>query len=263
MLEINKSIGMFKTKEIWFAEYPFDIEGYDCVTFCACPNKLSMQGFAFTEFSTLVIDLGQSLDSIWTNMHKDSCRYQIRRAIREGVKVRTNRDYDIFLQIHRSFVSKKGIRATPVSSGFMQRYGVLFVAEYDGEILGGQFHLKDEQHMRYQIGGSLRLDSDPRKAKIIGLSNRLLMWEAIKYAKDHGVREFDFGGIWTGAKIETTLVSTNLFKESFGGKLTRQFFYKRYHSHLLRLSEFLYLKITEQVPWISHVVCDSFAALQV
>ena len=70
MLEIEKKKFFFKTKEIWFCEYPFNVKEYHSVIFRGCKNKTVLKGFVCEEFTTLVIDLTQDLDVIWKNMSK-------------------------------------------------------------------------------------------------------------------------------------------------------------------------------------------------
>ena len=102
MLEINRKIYMFNSKEIWFADYPFDVEGYDSATFMECKNKVDRAGFTRREHTTLVIDLTQNLDTIWRNMGKKSCRYEINRAKREEVIVKINQDYNRVMDVFSS-----------------------------------------------------------------------------------------------------------------------------------------------------------------
>ena len=64
MLEIDNSRFIFKFKDIWFCEIPFDIIGYDRVIFHECTKDVNIKGFSKEEFTTLVIDLTQDLDTI-------------------------------------------------------------------------------------------------------------------------------------------------------------------------------------------------------
>lgn len=42
-LEIERKRYTFKTKKIWFAEYPFEVKDCDAVTFYACKNKINIR----------------------------------------------------------------------------------------------------------------------------------------------------------------------------------------------------------------------------
>lgn len=239
MLEIEKKVYIFKYKEIWFADCPYDVKGYDSVMFRECKNKVDIAGFTRWENTTLVIDLTQDLDVIWHNMKPKSCRYEINRAQREGVIVRINQNFNEFYRLNQSFIAKKqaGLLLKPE---FMRKYGTLFTAEFGGEIIGGQFYLEDDDNIRWLVGASERLEADRAKAIVIGCGNRLMIWEAIKYAKEKGIKEFDFGGYYTGGNTNDARHSINLFKRSFGGTLTTHYRYEKCYSKVYRLAQRLY-----------------------
>ena len=236
MLQIERKRYIFRTKEIWFSDYLFDVEGYDGVTFRACKNKIDIKGFTREEFTTLVIDLMQDLDVIWGNMSKSSCRYAINRAIRDGVKVELSQNYEEFYEINRSFRKNKGLPLGSETVEFMEKYGTLFIAESDGEILGGQLYLEDENNIRWLLGASQRLEVNKEKATLIGNANRLMIWEAIKYAKEKGIKDFDLGG-YTGGDNKDTI---DIFKQSFGGKLTTHYIYRKDYSKIYKFAKKVY-----------------------
>ena len=240
MLEIERKRYIFKTKEIWFSVYPFDVKGYDSVIFRACKNKVGMKGFSREEFTTLVIDLTQDLDVIWKNMSKSSCRYSINRAKKDGVKVKLNQNYEEFYEINQSFRRNKGLPTGSEKIEIMREYGTLFVAEFDGEILGSQLYLEDENNIRWLVGASKRLEVDKEKATLIGNANRLMVWEAISYAKEKGIKEFDLGGFYTGEAKDEQKERINVFKKSFGGELTTHYIYQKDYSKIYKLAKKIY-----------------------
>jgi len=237
-LEIIKRNGFFKTKEIWFADYPYDVGGVARVVFHDCKNKADVPGFDREDFTTLVIDLTQDLDAIWKNMEQKSCRYFVNRALREGIKVRLNMDYQEFYEINRSFRKEKKLPWL-IDVAFMKKYGTIFTAEINSEIIAGQLYLEDKDNIRWLIGASKRLEVDKKKATLVSCGNRLIIWEAIKYAKEKGLKEFDFGGYYTGEGNEEK-ENVNIFKKSFGGKLTTHYVYQKNRSKLLELALWAY-----------------------
>ena len=236
MLQIERKRYIFRTKEIWFSDYLFDVKGYDGVTFRACKNKIDIKGFTREEFTTLVIDLTQDLEVILGNMSKSSCRYAINRAIRDGVEIRINENYEEFYEINRSFRKNKGLPLGSETVEFMEKYGTLFIAGSDGKILGGQLYLEDESNIRWLLGASKRLEVNKEKATLIGNANRLMVWEAIKYAKENGMFEFDLGG-YTGGDNKDTI---DIFKQSFGGKLTIHYSYRKDYSKIYKIAKKAY-----------------------
>jgi len=242
-LEIEKRNGFFKTKEIWFADFPYDVEGCHGVVFMDCKNKVDINGFRCLDSTTLVIDLSQDLDAIWNNMKQKSCRYPINRAIKEKVQVRTDQDYGEFHEINRNFRRWKGLSLRGFSLKYfetLKKYSVLFTARLDGEIMAGQLYLEDKDNIRLLLAASKRSEVDREQATLVGCANRLMIWEAIKYAKEKGIKEFDFGGYYTGREKDEQKEGVNIFKKSFGGKLTTRYIYRKGYSEIYKLLSFLY-----------------------
>jgi len=235
MLEIEKRRYIFKTKEIWFADYPYDVNGFAKVVFRDCKNRINLPGFNYEEYTTLVIDLNQDLEQIWKNMSKSACRYGINRAKKEGAVIRLNQDFKEFFKINRSFRKAKGLSPSETTVDFIKEYGILFVAEFDGEILGGQLYLKDKNNIRWLMGASKRLEVNREKAILISNANRLIIWEATKYAKEKGIKEFDFGGYYSGGKGNKILDTPNIFKQNFGGKITIRYVYQKNYSKTYKI----------------------------
>lgn len=245
MLQINKKKFIFNIKEIWFQDNPYDVKNCDAVIFRACKNKLDVPGFKREEFTTLTIDLSQDLENIWNNMDKSSCRYVIKKAEKEGITIKANQGREDFYEINKAFRESKGLKVGITGSlDFLKKYGTLFMAEFDGEIIAGCLFLEDKDNIRWLLGASKRLENK-EKARLSGDANRLLLWEAIKYAKAKGIKEFDFGGYYTKNKKDEQKEKINNFKKRFGGKLTVHYVYKKYYSRAIRflMSAFEFFKI--------------------
>jgi len=264
MLEIvRKPYGIFKIKEIWFAEQPFleiDSSGYDGIAFKACKKKVRVKGFigGGDGQATIVIDLTKDLDEIWKGMEKASCRDVIKRAVRRGITVETdgNKNYKEFIDIYKKFMVKKGLYNVfsrfydPKLEIIKKKHGVLFTAKLEEEILGGAFFIHDEEHIRYLVAASKRLEVDRKKATLIGNANRLIIWEAIKWAKERGIKEFDLGGYSLDAENNPNdpRYGVNKFKKSFGGKIVKKYFYYKDYSRRLRLFVNLISKVSDVAP---------------
>lgn len=246
MLVIEKKYLIFKVKEVHFADYPFDVKGCDSVTFSFCRNKVGAEEFTRVESPTLIIDLTQDLDTIWRNMDRKSTRYAIKRAQRDRIKFKKNEDYDEFYRINRSLQQKKGagslfgIGSPKLET--MERYGTLFTAEAADEILGGHLYLEDKNSIKLWLSASKRLEVEREKATLIGNANRLLHWEAMKYAKEKGIEEFDWGGLWSEeeADKDKKKKAINSFKLSFGGERTTRYSYQKVYSKAYRFAQHLY-----------------------
>jgi len=234
MLEIDRRKWIFRTKEIWFCDdprYNYDVQltAYDSVIFNACKSKVNLPNFKREEQFTVIIDLTKGLDSIRKEMSK-RCRYGISRAIRDGVAVKMNQDYDRFYSMNKSFNQMKEIPPTFLSRSDLEAlkaYGTLFVSQFNEEILAGMFCIEDESNIRWLVGASKRLQVSRDMAALIGNANRLTIWEIIKYAKAKGIRQFDLGGYYMGQHgTDEELERINFFKKSVGGEIAPRYHYR-------------------------------------
>ena len=233
MLITEQKVAVFKIRELWFADKPYDISGCHSVVFRACKNRVTDTEFECSEFPTLVLDLTQDLDVIWSNMGKKSCRYEIRRATRDGVKVQISTDFAGFCKLNKSFRKMKGL-ADSVDLSYIERYGTLLTANIGSELVAGQVYLEDKDNIRWLLGASKRLEVGDSERVLVGCANRALIWEAIQYAKCKGIREFDFGGYHSGDNPD--LKAINFFKQTFGGVLVTHYIYQKDYSRLYAIA---------------------------
>jgi lipid II:glycine glycyltransferase (peptidoglycan interpeptide bridge formation enzyme) len=249
MLIVDKKILNYSIKEIHFFDHPHDMNGCSVLKFFYCNNKENVKGFTCQKELTTVIDLTQDLDTIFKNMNKDT-RYNIRRAQKDGIDVQINKYQDEFFQLYSSFLQKKGLKSifdvfgignAPVD--ILKKYGTLLVAIHNNEILAGGIYLEDESFIKGWIGASKRLEADKKKRRLISYSNRLIEWEAMKYAKEKEIKEFDFGGLWPDyiTKIDEQKKGINSFKLGFGGKIVTRYSYQKFYSKSYQLFYKLYI----------------------
>jgi len=173
-------------------------------------------------------------------MSSTFCRRAIKHAEANDIKIKLNQNYEKFFEINQLFRKKKGLNVISESIEFMKKYGTLFVTEFNGEILLGHLYLEDKNNIRLLSAGSKRLNVDKEKAKFISNANKLTVWNAIKYAKEKGIKEFDMGGYYTGEKKDIQKENINIFKKSFGGKLVTHYIYEKDYSKLFTLTKKIY-----------------------
>ena len=237
MLTIEAKNFFLKKKYIWFSESPFDVPDCDAMFFYACKNNVDLPGFEKREAPTMVIDLEQDLETIWSNMGKKSCRYFIKRADREEIEIKTSGHYDEFIRLYSKFVVQKGFYSWPMKIDTLRKYGTLFTAFHHGAIMAGIILVEDLSNIRWLLGGSKRLEVDKEKTVMVSCANRLLIWEAIKYAKKKGLKEFDFGGYYTGNDKKDPRYTIAHFKKQFGGSLVTHYKYIKYYSRIYLLAK--------------------------
>ena len=229
--EIDRRIGLFKIKEIWCAERPYDIPSVDYVIFYQAKNK--SLGFNCNELNTVYLDLSPDLDTLFNNIDV-RFRKDLRRAIRHGIKVKIDHDYDDFLRLAKEFHDIKGLPKSLIPTvDFMKKTGKLFVAYIDDKMLAGQFYM--ECHPTFLYHTAVRkITKIPSENQLVGMAVRLLVWEAIKYAKEHGFMELDFGG--TSPDLSSTI---DRFKLKFGSKPRIEYNCKKVYNPLIRAYLFI------------------------
>lgn len=241
-LSIERKKFIFSIKEVWFADEPYDIKGYDILIFVAAKNKVDREGFSCREEYTRTIDLTKNIETILGDM-RERCRRYISQAKRQNIRVKINQNYEEFFEIDRAFRKVKGLKPSLLTAEFLKNQATLLVAEQSGEILAGQFLLEDKNNIRGIIGASKRFEVDKEKTALIANANRLIFWEAIQYAKEKGIKEFDLGGYYMGKIKNEQKEGINFFKEGFGGQLAIRYNYQKDYSKI-------YLTLKKIYHWI-------------
>jgi len=237
MIEMDRNILCFKRKDVWFADEPFDVKGFHQVTFHYCSKFVSLSGFQMSQSSTLGIDLTQDLKMIWENLNATT-QYEITKAQKLGFIVTRNQGYQEFMELNRRFRKNKGLHSFEVSIDEMKRCGVLFEF-FDGKIMqGGQFYLQDNTTMRLSLSVSRRLEIEKDLNKFMGYGNRLLVWEAICYAKETGKTFFDLGG-YSLIEDDPQIKGINQFKKGFSNNICKRYRYVKTYSKVYQLARYI------------------------
>lgn len=241
MIEFQRKMGPFKIKEIWFSDDIYDVEGVDAVQFRNANFTGDKPGFTREASTTLIIDLTQSLDDIWKAMDKNATRHNISRAQSDGtIAVLFNEKYDEYDAINRDFRKRKGLPSAMIPMEEMKKNYFLSTYEKDGVVLGGHLCIKDKRSFRLLLACNSMTPESTFSRSIYGRANKLSIWEMIKFAKEEGVEEFDFGGFATGQQAED-LKGINEFKLSFGGVVAEKNSYSKTYSKSFDMSKSIYL----------------------
>lgn len=202
----------------------------------------------FTKF-TQMIDLTKPENEILKNMHSKT-RYNIRVAEKHGVTVREKTDeksFNEYLNLMFETTKRQGFFAhtkeyhLKMWETLKGNIAHLFTAEYTTD---GHSHtlvtwilFLFNNVLYYPYGAS----SD--KFRNVMASN-LMMWEAIKFGKKHGTKQFDmWGSLGPDADPEDPWYGFHRFKQGYGATLVE--FAGSYdlviHSHLYRLYSLVFL----------------------
>jgi hypothetical protein len=170
-------------------------------------------GFTTNVNYTYVLDI-KDTDLVWKNMDVD-CRNSIRKAIKDGIFIDTECDFDKVLNLAKKTLLRQNhtpsdwIKKSPEYNRIMSERTQCksFIAKNkDNTPLAVVYIIWDNKRCYYVMGGY------DHKNRHHGASS-LALWTAIEYArKEINLYEFDFEG--------TMLKSVEPFFREFGAKLT-------------------------------------------
>lgn len=173
--------------------------------------------------NSVILDLTGSEQSLFEAM-KPKWRYNIRLAEKRGVRVElgTEKDLPLFYNLYaetgnrdgflvRRFPYYRSVWGTMLQSGFAR----LLLAKVGSETVAGLvlFVFADRGWYFYGASSSKRRDLMP---------NHLLQWEAIRWTKAHGCREYDFWGAPDKPSENDAMYGVYKFKLGFGGRLVER-----------------------------------------
>ncbi len=176
---------------------------------------------------TVSLDLSLSEDDIWMKQISSKNRNMIRKAEKEGVTIVESDDYDTFKQLYDGTMTN--LHAEDFYF-FPQAYyyeykqtfkgeSMLCLAMYEGKAIAGSMFMFSENYAHYHLSGRNREYS--RYA-----ANNLILWYAIRKAKERGCKWLHFGGGTTGEEDDSLLK----FKKEFSKTETEFWIGKRVHN---------------------------------
>ena len=181
--------------------------------------------------TTVWVDLTPDEDEILARM-KQKWRYNIRLAGRKGVMVHQGdeRDVERFIELMRVTGQRKdfGVHTPEYYRAFWRLFApaghaVLFVAEFEGEMLAGIMvaRLGKRAYYFYGASGNKRRNLMP---------SHLLQWEAMRWAKAQGCTAYDLWGVPDEVGLNPNVPIPDppvgmwgvwRFKRGFGGQIVR------------------------------------------
>jgi len=176
-------------------------------------------GFSYTvqPLQRFMVDLTKSEKDLFSSMEKKSCRWCIRKAEKSGVTIEEACDIgfadDHYAQVmdvfaKQSLVPPYGIEQVRELIRYLYPTGHLLLlrARNSGGdcIATGIFPAFNNTAM-YLLGASWRQHQKLRP-------NELLMWYAMRYWKDRGVKTIDLGGGWSDYKTKYGSYESHIFR---------------------------------------------------
>ncbi len=220
------SNGMYRYKKVAFIrilDIWFDTERYRSarhpVKMLHSNDRLPQKAYDFSlTAKTFLLDIARDTDDIMAGFDAKSCRYCIRRAQKDGVRVWKacgDQEREIYLDFQSSFCREKGI--PDVTREDIRDLDIYCAESQDGEFLGGCAFLLSADHrtVRYKYGATKhRLNA-----------NEAILWRAICDYHDAGYVCFDLGGCTPTEDKESYYYRHYHFKKKFGGTLEDSYTY--------------------------------------
>ena len=180
----------------------------------------------FTKYN-FVLDVTPNEDDLLKKM-KSKTRYNIRVARRKGVKVyidNSDKSFERYISLMKETTERQGFYARTekyhrtmwnlFKSSKNNEYGLkvdLLVAEYNDEIITTWMLFWLNETMYYPYGASTR---EYRNV----MANNLVMWEAIRLAKQRGCKYFDmWGALGNNPDKNNPWYGFHRFKEGYGAR---------------------------------------------
>jgi len=188
---------------------------FPVVSFSLVKDIIDVQPFIWRKYKviphyTYLIDLGQPIDVILKNMSPER-RNDLKKGDKLGISVRLCSDYKAVQSLVMQSFSRQDMKIDnqcleSILFNFADSSNSFaFVAEDDNHTIAAAFCIYDAKTAYYLLGGYSH-DNKHRSA------GPLVCYEAIKYAKQMGIKVFDFEGSMVPA-IES-------YFRGFGGTIT-------------------------------------------
>lgn len=171
---------------------------------------------------TIMLDLAPDPETLLARM-KEKWRYNVRLAARKGVTIRAAQNIDdvrAWYELLRTTGQRDGfgihtldyyLRCWQIFAPRQQL--CLFLAEHEGQLLGGIFVAIFARQAIYLYGAS---SSEQRQL----MPNYLLQWRAICWAREQGADSYDFWGIPATDDENEPMAGVYRFKSGWGGHVT-------------------------------------------
>ncbi|MBS1586539.1 MAG: peptidoglycan bridge formation glycyltransferase FemA/FemB family protein [Bacteroidetes bacterium] len=232
MIALTSKKLFLRRRVIYFATKPsFSLNPFDA--YVQCSSTDDFPGFKRTAKYTKIVDLQQNEEDLLKGFDKNTA-YEVRRAAKEGLDIRTDVTEQDFLELYNSFADKKqlgSVKDISTFRGHLQITGAFF--ENRTLVFHSYILDKDKKRVRLLHSASALYDEANANLKpLIGRANRYLHFMDMMYFKNEGFTEYDFGGYAKDTENES-LKGINKFKDGFGGMLVEESNYESKIASLL------------------------------
>ena len=166
-----------------------------------------------------VLDITPDEDILLSNMRKTT-RYEIRKAMKLGVEVSVSEEKASFAGF-RSLYDETSKR-----HGFVKHRGIeqefdVYAVDHHAVIINGNYHGASLASALILFSGSQAIYHHGASIQTPIPASYLVQWEAIRYAKRRGMKEYNFWGIAPDDDPTHPWFGLSSFKKGFGGQEVR------------------------------------------
>ncbi|MEI9475380.1 MAG: GNAT family N-acetyltransferase [Deltaproteobacteria bacterium] len=177
-------------------------------------------GSIFVPFGSYRIDLSQSVEDLWKNVHSKH-RNVIRKAEKSGVLVKSGIEYlNPAAELVSATLQRANLKSsfTRSLSEKLRGHITAYICEYNGELQGSGIFLFSRKSVLHLWAGSI-------PAPFSGAIN-YMVWKAIQDFKKMGISCYDFVGARINPVPGSKLEGIQRFKSRFGVSLYRGYLWK-------------------------------------
>jgi hypothetical protein len=209
--------------ELWFDEEPGDLDGVDVLIYRHRPAALAQNVCRLS--LTLVSDLGVGELEIFESFGSTT-RYEVRRADKaDGLRAdiampSAVTELEAFYAFYDAFAEAKrleGAYRRGLQAAANARQLVLTTASSGDIVLTWHAYIVWEHSAALLHSASHFREKSTSERALVGRANRWLHWRDMIHFKRHGLRTYDWGGIFQDENAPER-AGINKFKQDFGGR---------------------------------------------
>lgn len=219
-MERIKKVLFLNIHDIWFEKELFEQSKFSIIALHS-NDILDKKQYDFKlTAKTLLLDISEDIEEIFSKFEYKSARYAINKAIRDGVivkKITEKKEIEHYMSFQREFCKQKGIPM--LREDELESLNCYYAVSKENEYLGACAFIEsdDKKTARYKYGATLHKLN----------ANEIILWKAIQDYHEEGFTYFDFGGCIPTEDRESYYYRHYHFKKKFGGELIDSYTYFR------------------------------------
>jgi len=207
--DLSELLTLFKEEKIVMCKLEPEIQNNEFKELLVNKYKFLPDNSPLLGTKTIRVNLKPDIDNIFESFKKD-CRYSIRKAASEKIDIEVNK-YDGFYEIWTQSAKRKKIWI-PGKDDFSKLIKVFGQKAFTISINShaGAMVIVHKKTAFYYYAGATKLGTEKNLPYIV-------VWEAMKHAKEMGAEVWDFEGVYDERWPNKGWLGFSHFKKSFGG----------------------------------------------